>query len=216
MTLKILICFFSSFVAHANKDAALTWRQAASTLMQKIRDAGQIELNVEKTVVSDITEQQTVQKGKLFLAKALFRFESENKEILVFDGKNVWTEQPGDKDLGIKKTVTKSKVGGKTSNQALLGKLLTEERLSKHFDILDVKKVDGQWKYKTTPKDKNIGIILFEMAFNKDETSISEIAITDDIGSKTVWKIKSMSLSKKSNSKLFQYNPTKDAQVIEI
>lgn len=216
-----LVVFFSVIVLSGQPSIAqgsttLVWRPQATLVMQKLRSAAQIELTVERTVISELTEQLPAQKGKLYLSKALFRFESETQEILVYDGTYIWTEQPGDKDLGIERTITKSKLVGVSSSQALLGRLLTQERLSQHFIIKDIKKISDEWVYTTTPKDKKIGISTLEIKFSADEKNLSGMTIVDDIGNKTVWIFRAIKLSDKAQSTLFKYTPPKGLKVITL
>ncbi len=212
----ISLLFFLLNPTHGEVPKGLAWRPQATIVMQGLRSAEQVELSVERTVISDLTEQKPPQTGKLFLSKALFRFESTNKEILVYDGVNIWTEQPGDKDLGIESTITKSKLVGVSSSQALLGRLLTQERLSQHFSIKEIKRKNEDWVYITVPKDKKIGINLLEIRFSSDEKNLLGMTITDDIGNKTQWNFSKISLHKKANPRLFKYTPPKGSKVITL
>lgn len=187
----------------------------------KYRNAGLVEIDIEKLIKSDLNPAGKKFTGKIYLAGGLFRIENQDpeKSTLVYDGFYIWNEQPPSSDFPGPIQVSQTRINQKSKSQVLFATLLTKEPVRKNFKILSAKLSgeDGKmtiFEAEPLAKDLNVGALKI-VILNKTK-EVSEISYQDDIGNLTQMSFLKTKFSPKKNQKLFQYKPPKGAQVTKI
>jgi outer membrane lipoprotein carrier protein len=196
-----------------------SWESVA----QRYRAVPLAEMDVTKTVKSDFSGEKVL-SGKMFLGRGLFRMDiaSPEKSTIVFDGKNLWSEQAPSADFGGPVQVTKMKVGKKSDTQLLVTKVFEKGVLQKLFKIESEKTVEDE-KYKKNitlikarPQTKELNITLLILGIDPDKKEVTEIGYVDDIGNQTIMKFSNVKLSSTADKSIFKYQPPKGAQVTNL
>lgn len=196
-----------------------TWESVA----QKYREAKLTKMDISKTVKSDFSGEKTFE-GKLYLAKGLFRMDivTPEKSTVVFDGKNLWSEQAPSVDFGGQAQVTKTKIDKKSESQLLVTKVFEKGVLQKLFKIESEKAVNDE-KYKkeiivikARPLSKDLAIQLLILGVDPKDKLVTEIGYVDDIGNQTIMRFSNVEFPTNSDKKLFKYEPPKGAQVTNL
>lgn len=216
MTFIFSIVLMTSFAQAAKKSAS------TETLLQettaKYRSTGVVELNVEKTLKTELNPQGQKNTGTIYLSAGLFRIENTepDKSTLVFDGKFIWNEQPPAPDFPGPVLVSKAKVDKHNTSQIALATLLTKEPITKKFKILKSAAEGDVTIFETEPlqKDSNIQSLILKIITSKKEVSL--ISYKDEIGNTTEMNFTKTKFLQKKNAKLFKYQPPKGAQVTEL
>lgn len=212
-TLVLLIFGFVQAKPAPKEDLALL-KQAT----EKYRKAKLVQMNVEKSVKSELTGKETVYKGTIYLSTGLFRMVNTEpeKSLLVYDGTTVWNEQPPSPDFPGPVQVTKTKLSAKNKSQTIFATLLTKDPITKNFKVLKSKKEDSQTIYEAEPLVPDIAVKSLTVKINNKSKEVSEIAYKDDIGNVTAMKFSDPQFKKSIDKKLFQYKPPKGAQVMNL
>lgn len=184
----------------------------------KYRSAKLVQMNVEKIVKSELTNKESIYKGKIYLSSGLFRLvhTEPEKSLLVYDGSTVWNEQPPSPDFPGPVQVTKTKMAGKDKSQTLFATLLTKDPVTKNFKIISAKKEDGKSIYEAEPLTSDLAVKTLTVKIDSKSKQVSEISYKDDLGNLTVMKFSDPQFKNSLDKKLFTYKPPKGAQVTEI
>lgn len=192
--------------------------ESLKSIIRRYQKSAWVELDLEKTVVSEILGREKVHTGKAFLAAKRFRLEIQqpDRSLIVFDGKILWNVQyPADGDEG-QIQVAKAKLDQKNQNQILLGDLLVEEGLLRKFDLLAAKSDGNVLEVTAKPKSAQVQISDLKFRVNLKDKVIQEIEYSDDLGNQTTMKFAGTNFRTQKNPKIFQYQPEKGAQVTEL
>lgn len=208
--------FFISSADAAKK--ALSTEALLQETTAKYRNTSLIELNVEKTLKTDLNPEGQKHTGKIFLSAGLFRIENTEpeKSTLVFDGSHIWNEQPPSPDFPGPVLVSKAKVDKNNKSQIAFATLLTKEPVTAQFKILKSTVEGDTTVYDAEPlqKDSNIQNLVLKVLTAKKE--VSSISYKDEIGNTTEMVFTKTKFVKKKNAKLFKYQPPKGAQVTNL
>lgn len=201
-------------LASQSVGAATTQLQALS---EKYRDSRLVEMNVEKSVKSELLGKETKYLGKIFLAKGKFRWENTTpeKSLLVFDGSTIWNEQVPPAELGGQVQVAKGKVDKKTSTHILISSLLGAD-LTKNFKIEKESHEGDLVKLDLSPLKNDLNVKMLKAVFNSKEKVLRSISYTDDIGNLTTMSFSDVHFLKKEKKNLFKYQPPKGAPVTDL
>jgi outer membrane lipoprotein carrier protein len=184
----------------------------------RYQQSAYVEMDLEKTVVSEILGREKTNKGKSFLAPKRIRLEifEPDKSLIVYDGSTLWNVQYPPAGSGGKVQVAKAKLDQKNQNQILLGDLLVEQGLLAKFDLLDATKDGDVLEITAKPKGHKIQVADLKFRVNLKDKVIQEIEYSDELSNKTTMKFSGTIFQKKKNAKIFQYQPEKGAQVTEL
>lgn len=192
---------------------------AASPLddvVSKYRTSKLVSMDVVKTVKSKVLSKETKFVGKIYLSQSKFRWDTETPEKtqIIFDGKTIWNVQHPSVELPGPVQVAKAKVDKNTKKQILLATLLGTTEVKKNFKVLKTEKQKEEKLYFLEPKGSDLQVK--DLVIHIANKKISAISFKDDIGNQTDMNFKNIEFSKKDKSKLFNYTPPKDAQVITL
>lgn len=190
---------------------------ALKDLSKRYRESGLVEMNVEKLVKSELLGKQTNYQGKIFLMKGKFRWENSTPEktLLVFDGLTIWSEQTPPKEFGGAVQVAKGKVDRKTASHILISSLLGTD-LEKNFTVLKKNKDQNILTFELRPKNSDPSLKALQIKIDSSAHTLQEVSYEDDIGNLTTLRFSGIQFQKKSNPKLFKYQPPKGAQVTNL
>lgn len=175
------------------------------------------QVDIEKTVTSELLGKKTTYVGKVFLASGLIRWENETPEktLVVYDGKYVWSVQYASEDFPGPPTVGRAKLDKKNKQQLLLTNLLMGNDIDKLFSVDSTKK-DEQFEYAIQPKDSELQIKNLLIKVDPSSKEIKTISYVDEVGNKTEIQFKNINFETKKKSTMFKYEPPKDAKVIDL
>ncbi|WP_374031578.1 outer membrane lipoprotein carrier protein LolA [Bdellovibrio bacteriovorus] len=212
-TLSLVLTFLFSLSAMA----AVTGNGALQKVAKKYRTTKLVEMNVEKTVKSELLGKETKYDGKIYLANGKFRWENTKPEetLLVFDGKTIWSVQVPPKEFGGPVQVAKGIVDKKTKSHILISSLLGED-LNKNFKILKEEKDGELVNIEVQPLNDGLTVKSLKLTVKSKDNILQTISYLDDIGNLTTMKFSDVKFLKKENKKLFKYQPPKDAQVTDL
>lgn len=185
-------------------------------VVSRYRTSKLVSMDVVRTVKSKVLSKETKFVGKIYLSQSKFRWDTDapEKTQIIFDGKTIWNIQHPSPELPGPLQVAKSKVDKNTKKQILLSTLLGTSEIKENFKILKTENQKEEKIYFLEPKGNDIQVKNLEIhVANK---KISLISFKDDIGNQTDMAFKNIEFSKKDKSKLFQYSPPKEAQVITL
>ena len=183
----------------------------------KYRQAKLIEMKFEKNLKT-LTGGERKYTGKIFLSSGLVKIENlePDKSTMIFDGKALWNIQPASEDFPGPPQVSRSKVEKTNKAQLFFVNLLSKDPLSKSFKILTEKKDGDFTAYELEPLDKSLNIKKVTLKIQTKKKEIAELTYEDDIENSTQMNFSDVALKKNRPSKLFQYTPPKDVQVIDL
>jgi outer membrane lipoprotein carrier protein len=213
--MKFILPFLSLFTFFTNVSA-----QAAISpldeVVSKYRTSKLVSMDVVKTVKSKVLSKETKFVGKIYLSQSKFRWDTDTPEKtqIIFDGKTIWNVQHPSAELPGPIQVAKSKVDKNTKKQILLATLLGTSEVKKNFKVLKTEVQKDEKLYFLEPKGSDLQVK--DLVIHIANKKISGISFKDDIGNQTDMNFKNVEFSKKEKSKLFNYAPPKDAQVITL
>tara|TARA_B110001454_G_scaffold219198_1_gene251594 strand:+ start:173697 stop:174344 length:648 start_codon:yes stop_codon:yes gene_type:complete len=208
-----LLFLFFTFFLNVSADAATS---SLDEVVSKYRNSKLVSMDVVKTVKSKVLSKETKFVGKIYLSQSKFRWDTDTPEKtqIIFDGKTIWNVQHPSAELPGPIQVAKSKVDKNTKKQILVATLLGTSEVKKNFKVLKTESLKDEKLYFLEPKGSDLQIkdLVIHIAGKK----ISAVSFKDDIGNQTDMNFKNVEFSKKEKSKLFNYAPPKDAQVITL
>lgn len=210
-----LLVFLTSIPVHIF--ASAEQGEALQKVAKKYRSAQLVEMNVEKTVKSELLGKETKYLGKMFLANGKFRWENETpeKSLIVFDGTTIWSEQTPPKEFGGQVQVAKGKVDKKNRSHILISSLLGADVL-KNFKVDKQESLNDSVKLHVTPKGTELTVKSLQLIIDVKENILQKISYTDDIGNLTTLSFSNVKFLKKQKNILFKYQPPKNAQVTDL
>lgn len=192
--------------------------EALNAVTKRYRDAKMVEMNVDKTIKSELLGKETKDSGMMYLSAGKFRWETEapQKSLLVFDGSTIWTVQYLPKEFGGGVQVGKSKVDKKTKSQILISTLLGNEPIEKNFKVLKEEKNGDVTKVEVAPQGNDLTVKKLNLVLNTKEKALSEVSYVDDVGNLTTLKFSKIGFKKTVDKKKFEYQPPSDAMVTDL
>ncbi len=203
-----LIITFFSLVQAAEPDL--------KKVLSKLYKSPMVTFEVEKKTKSELLGNETVSPGKIYLSSKKFRWDTEGNEKskIIYDGKIIWTIQDPPKGFKAPPQITKMKLDKKSEGQVFLNNLF-QENFNLHFKLTKKEKNEKIWSFYLKPLQKNLGVD--ELKIKVDvKNEIKEISYVDEIQNKIFIAVNKTTISKKLNSKLFQFKPPNGAQVNEL
>lgn len=188
--------------------------------LSKYRDTALIEMNVEKTVKSELMGKETKHQGKIYFGGILFRWENKTptETLLLFDGKTLWNVQYPDPDFPGPVQITKSKIDTKNRSQLILLDLLSNAAFLENFNV--VLSIDPKDKNKATylaePKNQSLNIKDLRLSLAIQEKVLTGVSYKDDVDNLTTLNFSDVKFKNQSDAKLFRYKAPKDAKVTEL
>lgn len=212
--MKFILPFFLSIALYAHPPQAAV--SSLDEVVSKYRNSKIVSMDVVKTVKSKVLSKETKFVGKIYLSKTKFRWDTETPEKtqIIFDGKTVWNVQHPAVELPGPIQVVKSKVDKNTKKQILLVTLLGTSEVKKNFKVLKTEVQKDEKIFFLEPKDSELQVK--DLVIHIANKRISAVSYKDDIGNQTAMDFKNIEFGKKQKSKLFNYTPPKDAQVITL
>lgn len=204
---------FSFSIASAATNGAETLQK----ITKKYRDTKLVEMDVEKTVKSELLGKETKHEGKIFLGAGKFRWENSKPEktLLVYDGKTIWSEQTPPPEFGGPAQVARGKVDKKTKSHILLSTLIGTD-IKKNFKILGESRDGDMLTVDVKPLNDDLSVAAMSLRLNLKDNTLSQISYKDDIGNLTTLTFTNVSFLKSEKKNLFKYQPPKDAQVTDL
>lgn len=213
--LQILLSFiFIGLLASSSlADGAATLQK----MTKKYQAAKTVEMNVEKTVKSDLLGKESKHQGKIFLAAGKFRWENTTpeKSLLVYDGKTIWSEQTPPPEFGGPVQVARGKVDKKTKSHILLS-VLVDSDIKKNFKVLDEKKDADDLIVQVAPLQDDLTVKEMSLILDVKTNTLKKVSYKDDIGNETTLSFSDVNFLKTEKKSLFKYQPPKDAQVTDL
>ncbi len=185
-------------------------------VVAKYRTSKIVSMDVVKTVKSKVLNKETKFVGKIYLSQSKFRWDTETPEKtqIIFDGKTIWNVQHPSAELPGPVQVAKSKIDKNTKKQILLATLLGTSEVKKNFKVLKTEVLKDEKVYFLEPKGSDLQVK--DLVIHIANKKISAVSYKDDIGNQTDMNFRNIEFGKKDKSKLFNYTPPKDAQVITL
>ena len=159
-----------------------------------------------------LTGSQTESIGKIYIADGnKYRFESED-QVIVTDGKSVWTYNAMSKQVLIDEV--------RENSGALIPRDLLFKYPQKYFaTLLSESKENGKKIYliRLDPKDQVYGYIKSIRIWVEDDTwLIQKIESTDVNGNKSLYEITDQDTKKKINDDMFKFVPGEGTEVVDM
>ena len=216
MLKKYCVSLFLSSILFASVGLTLT-NSSLKNVSQKYRQSVLVEMNVEKSVKSELLGKETKYLGKIYLGKGKFRWENNTPEktLLVFDGKTIWSEQTPPKEFGGSVQVAKGKVDKRTGSHILISSLMGAD-LEKNFKVLKEDKKGAQTTLKISPLKEDLTVKALQIVISQEDSTLKEISYSDDIGNLTTLSFSGIKFFNKEKKNLFKYQPPKGAQVTDL
>lgn len=189
-------------------------------VLSKLSKSPMVTFDVEKKTKSELLGSETNSPGTIYVSAKKFRWDTEGNEKskIIYDGKVIWTIQEPPKGFKAPPQITKMKLDKKSESQVFINSLF-QENFTKQFKLTKTvkssdKSVDA-WDFHLKPLQTNMGVN--ELKIKVDSKSeIKEISYMDEIQNKIAIAVNKTTISKKSDSKLFQFKPPAGAQVNEL
>jgi outer membrane lipoprotein carrier protein len=209
----LLFSLFLSLSAMAATNGAATLQKVT----KKYRNTKLVEMNVEKTVKSELLGKETKHEGKIFLGAGKFRWENSKPEktLLVYDGKTIWSEQTPPAEFGGPVQVARGKVDKKTKSHILLSTLLGGD-IKKNFKVLGERKNGDTLTVDVEPLQNDLNVKAMSLRVNTKDSTLSQVSYKDDIGNLTTLTFTDVNFLKSEKKNLFKYQPPKGAQVTDL
>lgn len=211
----ILSLLMQSAVAKGPVDISLIEKVLSTYEKQKT-----VEMEVTKTIKSELLNKKTDYVGKIWISKEKFRWETEtpDKALIVFDGINIYSVQYPNKDLGGNIQVAKGTAGKKGKNHILISLVLKKDTLAKNFSVIKVVENAEIKTFNLKPKkDDLLGVVELTMSIDVKKQKIVSLEYVDDLGNKTSLEFGPVYFNKSvKNKDLFKFKVPKDAQVTEL
>jgi len=159
-----------------------------------------------------LTGSQNETIGRIYIKDGeKYRFESED-QVIVTDGKTVWTYNAISKQLLIDRVRKNS------------GALLPRDMLFKYpkthlAALINEEKLNGYTYYtvRLDPKEGVRGFIKnLKIRVKKKNWLVDEIETTDQNGNTSIFKITEIDTKKNLDDKLFKYQPHEGAQIVDM
>lgn len=159
-----------------------------------------------------LTGSQRENIGKIYIVDGdKYRFESED-QVIVTDGKSVWTYNSISKQLLIDEV--------RENSGALIPRDLLFKYPQKYYaTLLSESKENGKKLYlvRLDPKDQVYGYVKsLKIWVEDDQWLIHKIESTDVNGNKNVYEITDQDMKSKISEDMFEFVPDKDTEVVDM
>lgn len=212
------VLFLGVFINAPHADAS---SNNLDEILGKYRSTLFAEIELKKIIKSELLGTTKEYLAKVYLSLNKFRFETEKPErnIVVFDGSNVWTAQFPPEEIGGSVQVSKQKIDRTKKSPAPLITLLHPGKHRDNFNLLSNKQGPDRTIFKLVPKDKDSHLQVITVTVNSKSKEIEQIAYSDEVGNETTLifqkTVFSKKLEKKNKSK-FKFIVPKNAKVTEL
>lgn len=202
----------------ANEGFVQDWKTLEQALL-RYKAAALVELKFNKTVKSELMNRQTTESGTAHFAKGKVRLSIQDAQntLIVFDRKNLWTQQTQPKELGGETIVSRVRVSGGKSQSMLLSQLFEEGKIRSKFLIQKMERTHSEVRFDLIPKDQSdLGVKFLQLVLQPQQSEIKKFSYTDDVGNTTTFDMEKTDFLGKPNARLFSYQPPKGIKVNEL
>lgn len=211
-SLLILSVVFQSILSHAIEVDSF------SNVFLKYNTSALVSMDITKKVKSELLGTEKTQNGKMYFSKEKFRitFFEPKKEMVVYDGKTLWTEQAIGSDAKEKFQIGRLQITTKNKSQILISALFDNKFFAKNFQRTSTAKRGAIliYTYKALSPDLNISNLSIEV--NESEKSIVKISYEDDLNNLTELLFSNVLFMIEKQPSLFKYTPPKNAEVTNL
>lgn len=226
-----ILCFFwiTLFTVHADAPKStpvIAAPQAEQSKLlqsidQKYQKAKSISMNAEKVDKLSALDQTREFSGTIKMKKGKFRLElktkdaSQDKSLIVADGKTLWFVTPPPKEFKEAKTqVFKASMSDKRAKSQGLLQMLTEGGVLKFFKINGVTEAGSSITFFMQPKSTSMEFRRAQIVANKDDQTISSLKYWDSMDNETTYVFSQIQFNQSIDDSLLSYTPPKDADVM--
>lgn len=214
-----LVLLFSclSFAQSSKSNNDKISNELLQKVAKKYRSSKYVEMDVEKSVKSELMGRETKFIGRIFLSSGKFRWEnsSPEKTLLVFDGTTIWSEQSPPPEFGGPVQVAKGKVDKKNRSHILISSLVGAD-LNKNFKVIKDTKAGSLTTLEVQPLYDDLTVKDLSVIVDTKQSFITTLSYKDDIGNLTTMKFSNVKLVNKEKKNLFKYQPPQGAQVTDL
>ncbi len=185
-------------------------------VLSKLSRSPMVTFEVEKKTKSELLGSETNSPGTIYVSAKKFRWDTDGNEKskIIYDGKVIWTIQEPPKGFKAPPQITKMKLDKKSESQVFINSLF-QDNFTKQFKLTKTVKTADAWDFHLKPLQTNMGVN--ELKIKVDgKNQIKEISYMDEIQNKIAIAVSKTTISKKADSKLFQFKPPTGAQVNEL
>ncbi|HPI40076.1 MAG TPA: outer membrane lipoprotein carrier protein LolA [Pseudobdellovibrionaceae bacterium] len=189
-----------------------------SEVFKKYNKSSLVSMDISKKVKSEILGTEKIQTGKLYFSNEKFRitFFEPQKEMIIYDGKTLWTEQILGSSASEKIQVGKLKITEANKSQILLSVLFDNMFFLKNFKRISTVKKGNLFIYSFKPLNSDLNILKLSMSVQDIDQSIVSITYEDDLNNQTELDFLNVIFSTQKQPDLFKYNPPKKAEVSNL
>lgn len=190
----------------------------SSTLEQALKKYSTyklVQMDVLKTVKSEMMGRETKYNGKMALTKGKFRWENMSPEhtLLVFDGQNIFNVVFPDPRLQSQTQVSKSKLNGNGRKQLLVSALMDPSVFKKRFKVGSEVHTDFGKKSQVELLPASDDLAIERLSVKLENKNIVELSYKDDIGNIVTMNFKNIRFLNSYDRKMFEYRIPSGAQV---
>ncbi len=195
----------------------LTEDKDLKAVAEKLQTSAMVKMQLKKTVFNSITEEETVKEGTLSVARGKMRMDltGEDKTTVIVNKNEIWIVNYDSEDHEKAKQIVHVKSGKEKVHQLLLS-LLDGEQLLKNFTIKKSVRKEDQLLFELEPKTKVDEIVKVQLAVKEKDFVVTTIQYWDSTDNKTKFDFSDIQFLKKSEAKLFAFNPPKGVKVEEL
>jgi chaperone LolA len=183
-----------------------------SKVQDKYDDMKYLTATFKQVETFKLTGSQTETVGKIYIADGdKYRFESED-QVIVTDGKDVWTYNSISKQLLIDEV--------RENSGALIPRDLLFKYPQKYYATLISESEENNKKLyliRLDPKDQVYGYVKsLKIWVEDDEWLIHKIEATDVNGNKSLYEITNQDTRSKINDDMFTFKPAEGTEVVDM
>jgi outer membrane lipoprotein carrier protein len=183
-----------------------------SKVQDKYDDMKYLTATFKQVETFKLTGSQTETVGKIYIADGdKYRFESED-QVIVTDGKDVWTYNSISKQLLIDEV--------RENSGALIPRDLLFKYPQKYYATLLSESEENNKKLyliRLDPKDQVYGYVKsLKIWVEDDEWLIHKIEATDVNGNKSLYEITNQDTRSKINDDMFTFKPAEGTEVVDM
>lgn len=216
LTLVILLASFDLALGKA-KDKQIP---LLTEILNQYRASNALELKTNRTIRSELLNQEQQQEGTLYISgnKIRWEFVKPEKTILIFDGKYFWNVQTPPEEFGGPTQVLKTKLNKTSRSQLVLTSVLGKEPLSKFYKFVETKTNSAdELEYFMTPLKKDQALAKeVRITISKAKKLVTRVTYIDDLGNATVVDMKKTEFKSEVRHSLFSYKPGPKDRVNEL
>lgn len=211
-----IICVFVVLIFVTSGLYAITVDEIINNVKQKEKETDNLTSDIVETISTKDTKTSQTLEGKLILKKPnkfYLEFTKPMIQKVISDGKTIWIYIPEMKQV-MKQQVT----GQDATNDPILAVGKIFETLQKSYDIVleGSEKVEGEDTYllSFTPKIGNENLPKMKTCISKNTWLPVKTDIMEMTGSNISIVFKNLKINTNVDSKLFEFKPPKDVEII--